>query len=764
MTLRTSAVGRSRRWLWTLLTIVLVGACTVGSPGPGRSVAEELVADRPPENTATIREIAGVTTEQYPLQFGRPFRQGEIPGSPQVVADGVPLPTQADVKSRWPDGSVRHAVLSVILPRLRAGQTVEFGFRSQTDALPGVGETSSGMLSDRYDFDATMALGAGERRVTASARDMVAAGAMEHWLSGPIATSVILADHSLRRAFDVGFDAHRSLRPIFHATFWPGLGRVRVRFVGEIASTESLQDLDYELFLTVGRRQATPLVAGERVHHQANARWTREAWIGGAPSPVAIDHNLPYLASTTLLPNYDPRRRVPERAVARAAARWEAAAKGFFAPGNWARRMGTAGGREDIGPYPAWTVRWLYTGDPRAAEQAFGNADLAAAWPVHFREGRADKYLDREGRVPGLGRVVSISTRPSLHALNLGYSYTKPPDRVTPVGPRNRSPWAPDQAHQPDPFSPQYLLTGDYWYLEEMLFWASWGAAYPNGAATNSGCGRGPTGAEGGLPGMICASMRAQAWVLRNRAHAAALTPDDMPEKAYFTQLLEDVVAIWEGSRGITDTPFRGNAAWEWGRTVDRKSAFRGDELPPLRSWERGNGAFVQGPLERSRAAGAISTWEQHFLTFALGRARELGFPTGRLLSWIAPHLIGQVTAPGADPYLIGANRTPTVRRDGEYFTDWAEVRRAYAPDFDSRRYFADRLRNKDHGYSIVAIAAGAMIAGEPGGQAAWDWIRVHALDLVARELDHNPKWAILPRPPGQPHSRPAARPGGGLR
>src|SRR4051812_46566676 len=63
-------------------------------------------------DSLTISEQAGVTTSRYPIQLGRPFLDGEIAGAPQALIDGVPVPTQADVKARWPGGSVKHAIVS----------------------------------------------------------------------------------------------------------------------------------------------------------------------------------------------------------------------------------------------------------------------------------------------------------------------------------------------------------------------------------------------------------------------------------------------------------------------------------------------------------------------------------------------------------------------------------------------------------------------------------------------------------------------------
>src|SRR5215212_4893601 len=64
-------------------------------------------------NTITITNRSDAEVVNYPLQFGRPFIRGEIHEYPQVVIGGVPVATQADIKNRFPDGSVAFAVISL---------------------------------------------------------------------------------------------------------------------------------------------------------------------------------------------------------------------------------------------------------------------------------------------------------------------------------------------------------------------------------------------------------------------------------------------------------------------------------------------------------------------------------------------------------------------------------------------------------------------------------------------------------------------------
>lgn len=74
------------------------------------------------ENAITLRGGAG----NYPVRIGRPFMRGEIAQAPQAVVGGAAVPTQADVKTRWPDGSVKHAILSFVLPRAAERVKVTF--------------------------------------------------------------------------------------------------------------------------------------------------------------------------------------------------------------------------------------------------------------------------------------------------------------------------------------------------------------------------------------------------------------------------------------------------------------------------------------------------------------------------------------------------------------------------------------------------------------------------------------------------------------
>ncbi len=701
-------------------------------------------------NFITIREKSGVTTNQYPIQIGRPFASGEIPNFPQAVIGSTNLVTQVDVKSRWPDGSVKHAVQSFYLPTLAANGTVTINFINQTAGNTTGFLAKADMLATGFNFDAAMELTNGGTTLSASARTMLNADKFEYWHKGAVMTSVIIADHSAARASDIGFDANKSFRPIFHATFWPGINKVKVRYIGEIANTEALQDQVYALALKLGNTAPQTVYTKSSFKHIAASRWTKEFWLGGVPPTIEINHNLTYLAKTKALPNYDTSRVIPEAALAQAYtdpySGWSLVAKDLYDPGNMLKYMGSTGGRDEIGPYPTWTVRWLYTGDRRLHEQTFGNANLSAAFPVHFREGNGAKTFE-SGGTNALGRVLSVQARPTVF-LNSGnfyinFQYTDPADKIVPVGAMTDEGWYPDGAHQPDFHSPLYLLTGDYFYLEEMYFWASWGAAYTS-PGTDVSYGRGPTGATGGITGEV----RGDAWIFRNRAQAAFLAPDATPEKNYFTKLTNDAIAIWEGTVGITGTPNQGNANWNWGNTmaVQKYGPHGVPTIPALRFWEEGGTVpSWSEEVDPALATNRTPPWQHAFLMYSLGQAKSLGFSSDALISWLSPMMIGQLTNSGYDPYLVGAYQMPAVRKtDNQFFNLWAQEKTGFLGNYNAQQIFTDQLSDANHGYPMIAIAATGMVAHHPGGSAAWAFIQQQV--LPAPSLNSNPKWVILPQ------------------
>jgi hypothetical protein len=734
-----------------------------------------------------IAEQMGVTTANYPIQLGRPFIQGEIANFPQAILNGTPVATQADVKQRWPDGSVKHAIISFLIPNLTAYQTVTVTFQNQASGN-NAPLSPAQMLGANFNFDAQMQLTNGST-ITADARAMLtAAGSCSAlpssgvqplctlWTSGQIAQTVILADHSTSRAYDIGFDANRAFRPIFQATFWPTINKVTVRFIGENAGTQALEDQTYALALTTGNSPATQVYTKASFKQSGATRWTKLFWIGGAPSPVAIDHNLTYIENTKFLPNYYNQVALTGATVANYCTMWNNASKDIGGAGNWDVYMPDAGARPDIGPFPDWTVIWAYTGNSCLQAMALGNADLAASWPVHLREGATGKKIlrtDATGSNTGLGHVVSISGRPTVNGwgppcngCNWGNNGTSAADAINAVGAMTNQGWVDDTQHEPNTASLQYTLTGDFWYLEEMWFFA--GFYYTsNYGPSFTPFTRGPTGAEGIL---WHEAIRDTAWNLRDSIETAFISPDGTPEQAYFTQLISDGISCEEGDKDITTTSFNGSAIWNYCRTQFAPVATSGGEdnftgnnfswgsgitpgtPTPLHQWSEGNPGFADqaygicGPTSLGVACpsqtinAGVQLFETDYLLYVLGRAKELGFPTSALFSWLAVSYTDMLTTPGFNPYLIDIGQIPTVDLTGHYFTSYPATMVGFAPDWVNATSFS---QSTPDAYAAYVVAGLSYVTGEPNGPASWSFMQAN---YPWGNFSTLPKWAMWPR------------------
>src|SRR5262249_31334890 len=156
-----------------------------------------------------------------PVSISRVFVQGEIPGFAQAVVNGTAVLTQCDVKNRWPDGSLKFAIVSFVLPSMSPNSTVTGSFVNQGTGNNSRFLSQAGMLDTAYDFDSTIQM-AGAITQSVSARTMLNNGSFRYWLQGPIVTAVILEDRSLARSYDKDFgDGSKALHPIFEAWFYP---------------------------------------------------------------------------------------------------------------------------------------------------------------------------------------------------------------------------------------------------------------------------------------------------------------------------------------------------------------------------------------------------------------------------------------------------------------------------------------------------------------------------------------------------------------
>ena len=110
------------------------------------------------------------------LQFARPFKPGAFKKKPKLFWQGGEILYQMDVKQKWPDGSLKHAIFHAFLPELTPTPNKLELKMSQDDFydIPLTVDVNE-FLKPEYDFDAKISIKKGEA-FSVSARDMLENG------------------------------------------------------------------------------------------------------------------------------------------------------------------------------------------------------------------------------------------------------------------------------------------------------------------------------------------------------------------------------------------------------------------------------------------------------------------------------------------------------------------------------------------------------------------------------------------------------------
>ncbi|WP_448547386.1 InlB B-repeat-containing protein [Thalassotalea fusca] len=698
-------------------------------------------------NTILITEPLGETRINHPIQIGRPFIKGEIANFPVAVIDGIAIPTQSNVKQRYDDGSVKHAIISFVIDNLPAYSSLAITFENQA-TMNETGMTKEEMLSDSTSLFASMSFSFPESgQKTVSARDMIIHDHYDTWLSGPIASTVLLRDHSVNRIYDVGNDHHKSVRPMFYITFWPTINKYQVRYIAENANTETLQDQTYGVDISIDDSSLS-FYSKSNIPHQAMSRWTKVRWSGGQVLPISINHNVNYLAKTKRIPNFDTSVIIDNGVIESDWAKWENKPKDIYDSGLWQRAMATAGGRPDIGLYPSWTVKWIFTGDWRHQEIALTQSDLASAWPMHLREGDTGRKFDFAESVDAIGQVVSMApkARPKHWVSRPDWHEIPENDKIEFVGEHAKTAWRPDSAHHPDISSPQYLLTGEYFYLEEMIFSAAFTGGNNNAQAKPYRYGRGPTGSEGAL---YSGEVRGQAWNLRTRVHTYDILPDDMPDKEYLHQLTKNAISMFEGLFSLTNSYPELQDLYDHAKNTVQKHAFTYSGVPsPNGNWHEGisSPSYVKDTMINTNFVNrATAPWMHNFVIVALGRTKELGFKSENLLKYAGNQLAGPFEDSSIDHVMFSAYVVPTLDENNQWFTSFSNKFQHYNPDYVATTTY--RLANEsdtEHGYYSIGMAAASYLTEDENFPALWQFIEDNV--RVKEAYSRNPKWLLLPR------------------
>jgi hypothetical protein len=562
-----------------------------------------------------------------PVTFGQVFSPGHVLPSNTLVGrfdDGTTLPLQTDVKALHPDGSVRHAIISAVLPNLAAGQVRTVALEKTSTAPATKTYTVDDLMRNGFSASVHAKINGVEYAAYAddALKDTVNP---KTWLAGPIATEWLV---SAPLTTDSG-QVHPHLSARFAIRWYSDIKKVRVDVTVENdwAYEPAPQNFTYDAQVLVAAKQVYSKPALTHLHH---ARWRKVFWWGAEGPQVHVKHNTAYLIGTRALPNYDQTLIIPESALAALKSRWTGAITEPMAVGLAMPGMPTTGGRDDIGLLPAWAAQYLLSMDKRAKEVTTGTADLAGSWSAHYRDRNTDRPIS-----PIDYPYMTILGIPNDTYNPATKKFEKFPTCATTTA--CTSPNTHDVPHQPSFAYLPYLVTGDHYYLEELQFWAMY-----NGFSSNPGYRQFSKGL------FQSDQVRGQAWALRTLSEAAYISPDNDRLKSHFTSMLKD------------------NLDWYNNAYTNNASA---NVL----------GFIANGYAVVYENGTGLAPWMDDFFTSAVGHAAELGFTQAEpLLRWKAKFPIQRMIGAGAC-WIDGAIYAMIVKNavTGQMFTTIEEAYRA---------------------------------------------------------------------------------------
>lgn len=728
-----------------------------------------------PSNSVTITDLSGSQSGR-PFTISRFFAQSEIRNYAQPRVGGVAISAwQCDVMNRWPDGSLKHALISFRATVPSNGSvTVDF-VNNTADSSSGNPLTQQQML----DFDAGGGKGSWGAAIqatsgsaqTADARTMLAAGAWRYWLKGPVVTQVIVEDRESTLAFDMGWDSYKPLHPIFVLTFYAGTPGVKTEYILENCWSTKLKDVSYSLALKSGAALSTTVYTKSTFTQTAMTRWRKVFWNGTEPSQSSVNYNLEYLSYSKALPNYDLSKVVPSSSAGGegSSSSWDINGSGQFM-----KYFPTTGGRPDIGYTTSWYTKYLYTFTPGSYDTMVGNGGVSGHVPIHVRESDpakkfcADSCTTANAGTEAFGRPVSIDARRTLWIDRSDWGATTSQDALKYVGSAGSAGWTVDLAHQADFVYIPYLITGDWYFLEESYFWSSYNLAASNPDAV--GYGR---HFDWGFLSFHGIQTRGTAWSLRTLVNTAFAAPDGTPEKEFYNKKLQNNIAILEGAMGIRDgayppqnptctSPNLNTDKWCYGFV-----SVNGRKTNPLFFLSNNTSddrlrPVNYGWIAANASSGVDAPWQQNFLQMVLGIAAERFSDAVPLQRAAGKNLANQLANPAFNPWMINAYFAPVLQYSaqfggGNYYSTWAQVKAAYTTSWQNAQTWAntdDAISDVEHGYTHIARAAASflpgIVDGAVTGQAAWNWINDPARQVSTQPgLNNNPKWALVPRTGG---------------
>jgi len=322
-----------------------------------------------------------------PVTFGQVFRDGDVPIGATLSAtiDGHPITLQVDPKASNPDGSLRHAVLTAVLPSLEGRANLPFVLSSQASTATGAAPiTLAQLLATGYD--AEISLTSNGKHYTLSARKLLqtasAARACQPWgktcnvwLSGPLAAEWVVNG-------PVATADGANLRVYFAVRAYAGseggtVGPIRTDIIVENSDAFAPQaQPQYTATLASGSASYT----SPALTQYTATRWHKVLWWNNDQPQVYLQQDTSYIQASKAVSRYMELK--PDD-------KFLASLRQSCAPldhCDQTKSMSNVGAQPGIGPLPRWTSVYIVDPDIRAYHWMLANTDALGSYDIHYRD------------------------------------------------------------------------------------------------------------------------------------------------------------------------------------------------------------------------------------------------------------------------------------------------------------------------------------------------------------------------------------------
>lgn len=601
-----------------------------GRAQPGGTTAQVIAND-----LSTTFTLTSTSTATHPFTIGHAFKQGEVgPGS--IALSGASVSAQATEKNYWPDGSVKFAILAgtaSLTANTPATITVAAGTASSGTALT-TADLKTAMSGQTCSIDCG-AFG------TVSWATTDFDSPFQTWVSGHKMSSWIY-----RKA--VGADAHLV-----------GWLEVRLFSTGAVEVLPWIENGYIAVASPTGKTAtyAFTLGATQRFSQSMEVRHhTRTVLIGassqaggtelsywlGADPQVTPRHNVERLMETELVPTY--RAIVASPSVTASYTPFQQG--GFTYDTDY---MPSTGYAAPIGLLPAHDVAYLVSSLSTTYGSVVRNGFSAGRYGLHYREETAGS-----GQYKPL-RFSSYPTKVVWSGAGIYNSGASTTTNYTPNAGGTQPPlW--DTAHAPSVGYMAYLLTGRFYFMEQVQF-----AATVEYLAQNDSF----RGGSSNVINVDYLQTRHLAWALRTLVQALTVTPDaDTVLQPEFKTAVERTIDHYHSLYITGTTP---SHAPTWTSAANHMNNL---------------GVLLVDNMQYAPYNETVSTWMEDFVTGAFGYALALNLPistthASRLdtfFRWKAKWAIERLGPSTGWWYINPHTYYAHVRPDGVWATTFAQA------------------------------------------------------------------------------------------